>query len=163
MTSLSEQDRKLIAALQAGLPRCSRPWQVVADQTGMTENDVLARVRSMQEEGIIRRVAAVPNHYALGMTANGMSVWDIDDEAVDRLGEVIGALPYVSHCYRRPRHMPDWPYNLFAMVHGANRDDVMKQVSLIAQELGDVVHQHDVLFSKSILKKTGFRLTQGNI
>ena len=78
----------------------------------------------MLASGIIRRIGAVPNHYRLGLTANGMTVWDVDEDKVIELGNIIGQLDFVSHCYQRPRHLPVWPYNLFAMVHGHDRDEV---------------------------------------
>jgi DNA-binding Lrp family transcriptional regulator len=109
---------------------------------------------------VIRRIAAVPNHYAIGYTANGMSVWDVPDEQVDALGQQVGALAFVSHCYRRSRHLPDWPYNLFAMVHGRSREEVEDKVRLIAGVLGDACRARDVLYSTRMLKKTGLRLKE---
>jgi hypothetical protein len=100
----------------------------------------------------------VPNHYALGYRANGMAVWDVEDAEVDRLGAHIAALGLASHCYRRPRHLPDWPYNLFTMVHGRERAEALRQVETIAAVLGPAVRSHEVLFSTRILKKTGLRL-----
>jgi DNA-binding Lrp family transcriptional regulator len=107
---------------------------------------------------MIRRIGAVPNHYALGYKANGMTVWDVPDEKVDELGERVGALDFVSHCYRRPRHLPEWPYNFFAMVHGHDKPEVEAQVHRIAELLGDADRGHDILFSTRILKKTGLRI-----
>jgi DNA-binding Lrp family transcriptional regulator len=107
---------------------------------------------------VVRRIAAVPNHYALGFTANGMSVWDVDDARVDALGAEVGALPFVSHCYRRPRVAPDWPYNLFAMIHGKTRQAVLAHADEIAARLGEAARAHEVLFSTRILKKTGVRV-----
>jgi siroheme decarboxylase len=101
----------------------------------------------------------VPNHYRLGFTANGMSVWDVDDARVDELGARIGELPGVSHCYRRPRRLPVWPYNLFAMLHGRSREEVEQQAQEIASMLGGACRAHDILYSTAILKKTGLRLT----
>jgi DNA-binding Lrp family transcriptional regulator len=106
----------------------------------------------------VRRIGAVPNHYALGYRANGMSVWDVPDERASELGRRVGALPFVSHCYRRPRHLPAWPYNLFAMVHGRGRDEVEDKVGRIAALLGPADRGHAVLYSTRILKKTGLRI-----
>lgn len=130
----------------------------MAEQLGLPPEDVISRLQRMLETGVIRRVGVIPNHYALGYRANGMSVWNIPDEGVLRLGEQVGALPFVSHCYRRPRHLPDWPYNLFAMVHGRSRDEVEAQVSQIAETLGVANLGHEILYSTRILKKTGLRL-----
>jgi DNA-binding Lrp family transcriptional regulator len=100
----------------------------------------------------------VPNHYRLGYTANGMSVWDVDDAVVDELGAQVGALPGVSHCYRRPRHGAAWPYNLFAMLHGRSRAEVQAHADAVAALLGTACRGHDILYSTAILKKTGLRL-----
>lgn len=154
-------DRHLVAATQAGLPLVAQPYAVVAQQTGIPVEEVMERLARMLERGAIRRIAAIPNHYALGYRANGMSVWDVADDMVDGLGRRIGALEFVSHCYRRPRHPPHWPYNLFAMLHGRSRDEVMDRVAAVAAILGPANHGHDVLFSSRILKKTGLRLPSG--
>ncbi|WP_126446277.1 siroheme decarboxylase subunit beta [Sulfuricystis multivorans] len=155
-----ETDRRLILATQAGLPLVPRPWQALADMLGIAPQEVKARLAAMLATGAIRRIGAVPNHYALGYRFNGMTVWDVDDADVDRLGRQVGALPFVSHCYRRPRHLPDWPYNLFAMVHAKSREAALAQVERIAALLGSACRAHDVLFSSRILKKTGLRLAE---
>lgn len=159
MTMLDEQMRILVLALQAGLPAETDPWRIVAGRTGFTQSDVLALVNTMIKTGAIRRIAAVPNHYKLGMTANGMSVWDVSDQAVDRLGAMVGELPFVTHCYRRPRHLPDWPYNLFAMLHGTSRDEVERKRSVVRSLLGDASTRDEILYSTRILKKTGLRIS----
>ena len=156
--ALDAVDRRLIVATQGGLPRVSRPYDALARELGIAAEAVLARLRRMLDTGVIRRIGAVPNHYAIGYTANGMSVWDVADERIDELGAQVGALGFVTHCYRRPRRLPDWPYNLFAMVHSQNREEVSARVAEIAALLGDACRGHDVLFSTAILKKTGLRI-----
>lgn len=151
-------DREIVAATQDGLPLVARPYDEIARLTGIAPEIVMDRLRAMRDAGAVRRVAAVPNHYALGLTANGMTVWDVDDGEIERLGSAVGQLDFVSHCYRRPRHLPEWPYNLFAMVHGRNRDEVSEKAIKIAALLGGASRGHDVLYSTRILKKTGFRL-----
>lgn len=157
-----EVERRIIVATQAGLPLVARPWDEVAASVGVGLDELLARVRSMLDRGVIRRIGAVPNHYAIGYTANGMSVWDIEDARVDAVGEFVGALDGVTHCYRRPRRLPEWPYNLFAMVHGRNRDAVERQIGDIEARIGErfpgACRGRDVLFSSAILKKTGLRI-----
>jgi DNA-binding Lrp family transcriptional regulator len=155
---LDSVDRRLIVATQAGLARVSRPYDTLAEQLGITPDEVLARLQRMLDGGVIRRIGAVPNHYAIGYTANGMSVWDVDDARIDELGIEVGALAFVTHCYRRPRRLPDWPYNLFAMVHSQNRAEVAARVADIALLLGDACRAHDILYSTAILKKTGLRI-----
>ena len=156
--ALDAVDRRLIVATQGGLPRVSRPYDALARDLGIAADDVLARLRRMLDTGVIRRIGAVPNHYAIGYTANGMSVWDVDDARIDELGTQVGALEFVTHCYRRPRRRPDWPYNLFAMVHSRNRAEVAARVAQIAALLGGACRAHDILYSTAILKKTGLRI-----
>lgn len=156
--ALSEFDRALIAATQSGLPIVARPYEAVGAMLGVSGQCVRERLAQMVADGLIRRIGIVPNHYKLGFTANGMSVWDVADEQVDALGAAVGALPFVSHCYRRPRHRPDWPYNLFAMLHGRSRDEVQAQADRVASLLGDACRAHDILYSTAILKKTGLRI-----
>ena len=151
-------DRRIIAATQAGLPLCSRPYHAVAESLGIEPGEVMSRMEAMMERGVIRRIGAVPNHYALGYQANGMSVWNIPDQQVSELGRRIGALEFVTHCYRRPRRLPDWPYNLFAMVHGQSRSEVELKVAQIAALLGKASLEHDVIYSTRVLKKTGLRI-----
>ena len=158
MNAPDDLDRRLILATQGGLPLASRPYDILAAQIGVAPEEVQRRLAAMLERGVIRRIGAVPNHYALGYTANGMSVWDVADAQVDELGERIGALDFVTHCYRRPRRLPLWPYNLFAMVHGKSRDEVHDKVCQIAALLGDTCRARDVLFSTRILKKSGLRI-----
>ena len=158
--ALDDFDRALIAATQGGLPLVPRPYDAVGDRLGVSGKQVRERLAQMLESGLIRRIGAVPNHYRLGFTANGMSVWDVDDALVDQLGERIGQLPGVSHCYRRPRRLPSWPYNLFAMLHGRSRDEVEQQAVQLRELLGSACRGHDILYSTAILKKTGLRLRQ---
>ena len=150
-------DRALVLALQGGLPRVARPYHAIAESLGVSPKSVMTRLDSMLASGAIRRIGAIPNHFRLGWTANGMSVWDVDDAVVDTLGATVGALDCVSHCYRRPRRLPTWRYNLFAMVHGRSHDEVAAKIAEIAAVLGKHARAHDVLFSTRILKKTGLR------
>lgn len=154
-------DRALISAVQGGLPLVARPYEAVGAMLGVDGERVRQRLQSMLDEGLVRRIGAVPNHYRLGFTANGMSVWDVDDSLVDALASQVATLSGVSHCYRRTRHLPDWPYNLFAMLHGRSRDEVQRQADVVAALLGPACRSHDILYSTAILKKTGLRL-KGN-
>lgn len=151
-------DRKIINSTQAGLLLANCPYQSIADSAGCTSQDVKQRLEDMLSSGIIRRIGAVPNHYRLGLKANGMTVWDVPDEHALELGNLVGQLDFVSHCYLRPRHLPAWRYNLFAMVHGHTRDEVNSKADSIASMLGDNSDAHETLFSSAVLKKTGMRL-----
>lgn len=153
-----ELDRRIVLATQSGLPVVAQPYHQVAEELGITPRLLMGRLEAMKNDNRIRRIGVVPNHYRLGYTANGMSVWDVDDSIIDEVGEQIGNLDMVTHCYQRPRFLPEWSYNLFAMVHGHDREEVLNKVEQIADILGDKAKQHDILFSTRILKKTGLRL-----
>lgn len=155
---MDEMDRALIVATQGGLPLVCEPYHAIGEQLGLSAEEVMQRLQTLVDSGVIRRIGAVPNHYAIGWTANGMTVWDVADELVDTLGAQIGALPFVTHCYRRPRALPAWPYNLFAMVHGSSREECSAKAGEIRSLLGDACRANDILYSTQILKKTGLRI-----
>ncbi|WP_101068479.1 siroheme decarboxylase subunit beta [Roseovarius salinarum] len=156
--SLDSIDRAIVAQTQAGLPLVPDPYARIARLVGIDEAALHARLHDLQARGVIRRIAAAPNHYALGLTENGMSVWDVEDARVARLGARVGALDFVSHCYERPRALPEWPYNLFAMIHGTSRAEVEEKRAQIGHLLGPACRGRDILYSTRILKKTGLRL-----
>lgn len=160
MTVLDDTDRRLIAATQAGLPLVEAPYARIAADLGLTETQVITRLSVLHARGVIRRIAIAPNHYALGMTANGMSVWDVEDAQAASLGEKVGALDFVTHCYLRPR-APVWRYNLFAMLHGQSRAEVEQKRAQVRALLGAACRADDILYSTRILKKTGLRLKDG--
>ena len=156
--SQTHLDKEIIRLTQAGLPLTRQPYLELAQQLDMSESQVMDRINDMIKNHVIRRIAAVPNHYKLGYLANGMSVWNIPDEKIMDYGSRIGNLDFVSHCYQRPRHPDIWEYNLFAMIHAHNRDEVLHLATIIAGILGDDNHGYEILFSKRILKKTGLRI-----
>jgi len=151
-------DLALVKATQGGLPLVARPYEEIARRVGASEREVISCLQEMLADGRIRRLGAVPNHYALGYAANAMTVWDVADDAVDALGGRVGALPFVTHCYRRPRRLPEWPYNLFAMVHCRSRAETDEKIATLRAVLGRSLRASDVLYSTRILKKTGMRI-----
>jgi len=148
---------RLVALTQGGLPLVEDPWAWLAEQLGISVESTLDLLKRLQAEGAIRRIAAVPNHYSLGYRHNGMTVWDVLDTQLPRLGQLLGAQTFVSHCYRRPRR-PGWPYNLFAMVHGRSREEIDSYREHLRFLLGDACRADEMLVSSRILKKTGLRL-----
>ncbi len=154
---LDDIDRKIIDLTQSGLPLVSRPYENIGQQLDISSSEVISRMNKMKQSGVIRRIAAVPNHYALGYKANGMTVWDVPDDRISELGQKVGELDFVSHCYHRPRFLPGWPYNLFAMVHAHDHNEARKLMAAIGEVLGEYDRGHDILFSTKILKKTGLR------
>lgn len=156
---LGDDDRALVLATQGGLPVSATPYHDVAASLGWPVDRVLSRLAALQDAGIIRRIGVIPNHYRLGWVANAMTVWDVDDTRIDDLGQQVGALPFVTHCYRRPRALPEWPYSLFAMVHGRERAETEAHITIIQALLGEACRGHTALYSTRILKKTGIRLS----
>lgn len=157
---LTAIDRALVIATQEGLPVSERPYHIIGEEIGISEDEVISRLEKMLEHGVIRRIAVIPNHYRIGFKANGMTVWNVKDKDIKRLGRQIGELPYVSHCYQRPRHEPYWSYNLFAMVHGTERAQVEERAKKLKAILGDACLGHEILYSSKVLKKTGMRLSK---
>ena len=156
--ALSSIDRDLVVACQDGLPVIPEPYAEIARQVSLTEEDLHVRLRRLLRHGVVRRIGAIPNHYRLGLRANSMTVWNIVDERAVALGERVGALPFVSHCYLRPRYPGVWEYNLFAMVHGPDRGSVERKRARIRELLGPHLLDEDSLYSTEILKKSGLRL-----
>lgn len=154
---LNETDSRLVAEIQGGLPLSPRPWAEIAQRLGLDETEVIERVRTLQEEGYIKRFGLVVRHHELGYTANAMVVWDVPDERVAAVGEALGQQRCVTLCYQRPRRLPHWPYNLFCMIHGKDRQRVLDYIDQLIEEVGldDIPHQ--VLFSGRRFKQRGAR------
>jgi DNA-binding Lrp family transcriptional regulator len=154
---LDEFERRLVMALQEGLPLFMRPFSVLASRVGCEENEVLERIRRWCAEGIIKRFGVVVRHHELGYTANAMLVHDIRDEAVAEMGEILAREPGVTLCYQRPRVLPDWPYNLFCMIHGQVRAEVEARIAELRARLHLEDYAYAVLFSLTRFKQGGAR------
>ena len=154
-------DRALLQAVEDGLPLVPRPFAELGIRLGMTEGEVMARFWMLQSLGVIKRFGVVVRHHELGYRANAMVVWDIPDERVRDIGQQLGDFAFVTLCYRRPRRLPVWPYNLFTMIHGRDREQVLARVEELVQAcgLGDVAR--DVLFSQRRFKQRGARYGGG--
>mgnify|MGYP001817029148 CR=1 FL=1 len=147
----------LIEAIQCGLPLVSRPYREIARRLGWSEVEVIEALRDMLSNGTIKRLGVVVRHHELGYRANAMVVWDVPDEQVDRLGRLLGDQDCVTLSYQRPRRQPDWPYNLFCMVHGRDRGEVIACIERMAAalDIGDIAHE--VLFSGRRFRQRGAR------
>lgn len=154
---LTPADYALAAALECGLALVSRPYAELASKAGLSEAEARERLQRMVELGVIRRLGVVVRHRELGYTANAMVVWDVPDARVEEVGRLLGAQPSVTLCYRRPRALPDWPYNLFSMVHGRNREAVLAEVERLRAVLGLTEIPHHPLFSLRRFKQCGAR------
>jgi DNA-binding Lrp family transcriptional regulator len=152
---MDDGDEALITAIQTGLPLTSRPYADVGQAIGMSESEVMARLERLLQEGIIKRLGVVVRHHELGYRANAMTVWDIPDAKVSELGRCMGRFDFVTLCYRRPRRLPDWSYNLFTMIHGRDRDEVLANIELLIKQCGLETIDHEVLFSRRRFKQRG--------
>lgn len=154
---LNETDRELIALIQGGLPLAARPYARVAEQLGIDEREVIERIGVLQDCGVIKRMGVVVRHRALGYRANAMVVWDIPSGDVERIGKLLADEECVTLCYQRPRRLPDWPYNLFSMIHGRERGSVLRRLETIIARNGLQHLQYKVLFSGRGFKQRGAR------
>lgn len=152
---IDEKDEALIALMQTGLPLTATPYADLGEQTGMTEAEVIDRITCLNESKVIKRFGVVVRHHELGYRANAMTVWNIDDDKVSQLGACMGKFDFVTLCYRRPRRLPEWPYNLFTMIHGKNRDHVLSNIEFLVNKCGLDAVEHQVLFSTRRFKQRG--------
>ncbi len=148
-------DLQLIELLQQGLPLVSRPYAVIADHLKLTEDQVLKRLSILKQQGVIKRLGVIVNHRRLGYTANAMVVFDVPDALVGRIGEHVSQFSCVNLCYQRPRHGEMWPYNLYCMIHGKNKEKVLQQLGHLTESCGLSQFNSEVLFSKQCFKQRG--------
>ncbi len=153
------QLRKLI---ETGLPQHLQPYSKLAKKINATEKQVLNQIANWQHTGLIRRFGLVIKHRKLGYNANAMVVWNIDSEQVDNIAAKLAKREEVSLCYRRPRRLPDWPYNLFCMIHGTDKTIVHQQIEALTQELSLGHIEKDILFSFKAYKQKGASYHQSN-
>ena len=154
---IGEAERRLVSVLQEGLPLFMRPFALIAERIGISENEVMGRIGHWLDDGAIKRFGVVVRHRELGYKANAMLVHDIPDARVGELGRALAEEPAVTLCYRRPRVLPDWPYNLFCMIHGRERSEVEAIIGELRQRHGLTDCAHDVLFSLTRFKQNGAR------
>jgi len=155
--SLSEEDRELVSALEPGLALVRRPFREIAQRVGVREESVIRRLEQWLLLGIVRRLGIIVRHHELGYRANGMVVWNLPESIVERVGRRLATCPSVTLCYERPRRLPQWPYNLFTMIHGKDRQTVLDQVSKMAAEASVADVPREVLFSLKRFKQRGAR------
>ena len=155
--SLETLDQQLIAAIQDGFELTSKPFLRIAEQLGISEQQVIKRLQQLQENGTIKRMGVVVRHRELGFKANAMVVWDIPDHKVAEVAQRIASFDCVTLCYQRPRRLPEWSYNLFSMIHGRDRESVLERLA----DLVDILELHDIkhkpLFSTRRFKQRGAR------
>lgn len=161
MLEMDYIDQALIGAVQGGLPLVSRPYAEIGARLGLSEQQVLERVSALRERGAIKRMGLVVRHHELGYRANAMVVWNIEDARVNELGHCFSQFEFITLCYRRPRRLPDWPYNLFCMIHGRDREGVLRNLSHMVNACGVGDIERQILFSTRRFKQRGARYMHG--
>jgi DNA-binding Lrp family transcriptional regulator len=157
---IDELDYRLLTAVQQGLPITTRPYATIAEQLGLSEPDLLERLKYLKEQGLIKRWGVVVKHRQLGYRANAMVVLDVPDHLVSDLGFRLSRQSYINLCYQRPRQGQLWPYNLYCMIHGKCRDTVLAQWQEAVDACGLYGYSYEILFSRRCFKQRGALYTQ---
>jgi len=152
--SFTEEDLSYVRVLQQDLPLEPTPFQGWAESLGVSQEEMFAKARGFEASGVMRRFAAVLRHQKAGFVANGMICWCIPEERLPDLGHRLASYPQVSHCYHRPVY-PDWPYNVFSIVHALSREGCEEMARRMSQEIG--VDDYVILYSTREYKKKRVR------
>jgi len=151
---VDETDRRLLAALQGGLPLVARPFEEIGRRVGLGGAEVQERLAKLKALQVLRRFGVVVRHHELGYGANAMVVWDVPEEKVSEMGRCLAGFDFITLCYRRPRHAR-WPYNLYCMIHGQSREEVLAHLEWLVNHCGLSSLPHEVLFSRRRFKQCG--------
>jgi len=152
---MDERDLQLLKVAQDGVEFTERPYQALGEKVGMSEQEVVDRLQALQDQGIIRRFAATIGHRALGIVANAMIAWRAQSDEIEKAGEILGGVDEVTHCYERAT-TPDWPYNLYTMVHSTSKEECLNAARRLSELSG--IKEYRVLFSDFEYKKTSARI-----
>ena len=147
---VTEEDKQFIRELQKDMEIIDRPFLKSAQTLGISEEQLFEKIKYYEEIGVMRRFAAILRHRDVGFTANGMIVWEVPEDRIEQVGEKLGAFPQVSHCYQRPVY-PDWPYNVFSMIHCKSKDEAEDVAKIIQKQIN--VDDYMILFSAREFKK----------
>ena len=151
---LDDVDREIISFLQTGLPISSRPYAAIAEKLNLTEQKIIQRIQILRSTDCIKRFGIIVRHHELGYQANAMVVWNIPDTEVEEAGRCFSQYDFVTLCYQRPRRLPEWPFNLFSMIHGQDKKEVLQRIEEMNIEC-DTSYPYQVLFSQRRFKQRG--------
>jgi DNA-binding Lrp family transcriptional regulator len=143
-------DVRIVQATQGDMPVVSEPYAPAAERLGCDQEELLERLDSLRERGVLRRVAAILYHRRAGFSANGMGVWKVPSERIMELAPRMASVRGISHCYERPTY-PDWPYSVFTMAHGRSKEECDAILDSIEQQTG--IHDRSTLYSSTEYKK----------
>lgn len=149
--TFTPEERAVLRIVQKDLPDTLTPYADIAREAGVSEDAVIELLRSLREEGVIRRFGASIKHQRAGWSANAMVAWVTAGHEVEALGRAAAEHAHVSHCYYRPSSAEDWPYELYTMVHGRSEEEVERVIGELRGTLG--LEEYRVLSSVRELKK----------
>ena len=148
---LTDFDKKIIREIQTDLPISERPFYDIAQKLDIEEEELLKRIQEFIDKGYIRRFGATLRHRRVGINANAMSIWVVPEMDVDRVGKIMASFKEVTHCYER-HTLPDWKYNLYAMIHAKTKEECLEIVARISEKTG--MKEYKLLYSTEEFKKT---------
>ena len=152
--SINNTDKKIIRRLQEHIPITAAPYEEIAKELHMEEDELIDKIKIYSDNGILKRIGAILYHRKAGFTANAMVVWRVDDEKLDEIGKYMASISEISHCYER-RPCQSWNYNLYTMIHEKDRESCNKIIENIADTIG--VEEYKILYSTKELKKTSMK------
>ena len=155
---IDKQNKKVISLIQGDLPLDPKPFAVLAEKIGMDEGEFLDRVRNLKNQGIIRRFGATLRHQEAGFSSNAMVAWLAPDDRIEEIGKICAGFREVTHCYHRVPQK-DWPYNLYTMIHGSNREECHRIADRLSRSTG--LRDYSILFSEKEFKKTSMEYFSG--
>ncbi len=150
MKKLSETEKLLINHLQDDLPLVKKPFLEISKKLKISELELLKKINIWKKEGIIRRFGAVLNHHKIGMNANAMSVWEVPEDKIKEVSEIMCSIPEITHCYERATNA-EWKYNVFAMIHSSAEDECRKMAETISLKTGII--NYELIYSEKEYKK----------
>jgi len=151
---IDEVDKRVIQLIQGDLPLDLRPFAVLAVKAGISEEEFVERVVSLKQRGIIRRFGATLRHQEAGFSSNAMVAWIVPEERIEKVGKTMARFRAVTHCYQR-KTSKGWPYNLYTMIHGDNREECYEMAKKISRKAG--IRDYILLFSEKEFKKTSMK------
>ncbi|RUM31979.1 MAG: Lrp/AsnC family transcriptional regulator [Aquifex sp.] len=153
--NLQEEEKVVIRETQKDIPLVERPFKEIAQKIGLEEGEVIEILKKLKEKKVMRRFSAILFHRRAGFKANGMAVWSVEQDKVEEIGRFLASFKAVSHCYERTTN-GKWKYNLFSMIHGREKEEVLEFCKYVSREKGLV--NYKVLFSKREFKKKRIEL-----
>jgi len=147
---LTDEYIAVIKELQKDISVTKEPFKEAIEKLGMSYDRFFEIAHILKDAGVMRRFATILNHRKAGFGANAMSVWDVDESKGEEIGKRLAEFSAVSHCYLRPKY-PNWPYNLFAMVHAKTQEECDELIAQMAKE--NKLDKYSKLYSSVEFKK----------